>query len=177
MKKISFSILFLLVFVSAKCFSQCEVRNRVQADGTMIYYFDPTVFYYTQSKSLKINIVTDKEHYFVALQPSPFPAKKEGRKIKDDLVIQLANKESYKLSHYDTQYQNNDSIMQVLYLMDDKDIEVFSKFEAISATINMKGTEFMRTYTFKLHKNAIIQQLECFLKNEEVLKTEDEKKE
>lgn len=166
MKKISFLVVILLV-ISSKILAQCDVRNKLLADGTMVYYFDPAIFYTTKSKSLKINIVTDKEHYFIALQPTPFPSKKEGKKINDDLIVHLADQKSYKLSHYDTQYMRNDSIMQVLYLMDDKDIEAFSKFEAVVAEINMKGTEFVRDYKFKLHKDAIIEQLNCFLKKEE----------
>lgn len=162
-----FLVLFLCFFVHAKGNAQCEVKNRVQADGSMIYYFEPAVFYTTKSKSLKINIVTDKEHYFVALQPTPFPEKREGKKIKDDLIIHLADSKTYKLAHYDTQYRRNDSIMQVLYLIDDKDLEAFSNYEAVSAEINMQGTEFMRSYNFKLHKNAIVEQLKCFLKKEE----------
>ncbi|EJG01812.1 hypothetical protein FF52_07389 [Flavobacterium sp. F52] len=162
-----FLVLFLCFFVHAKGNAQCEVKNRVQADGSMIYYFEPAVFYTTKSKSLKINIVTDKEHYFVALQPMPFPEKKEGKKIKDDLIIHLADSKTYKLAHYDTQYRRNDSIMQVLYLIDDKDLDAFSNYEAVSAEINMQGTEFMRSYNFKLHKNAIVEQLKCFLKKEE----------
>lgn len=167
MKKIRFLIIFLCFILSSKSIAQCEVKNRVQADGSMEYYFDPAVFYTTKSKSLKINIVTDKEHYFVALQPTPFPDKKIGKKIKDDLVIHLADKKTYKLTHYDTQYRRNDSIMQVLYLIDEKDVDAFSNYEAVTAEINMKGTEFVRSYNFKLHKNAIMQQLNCFLKNEE----------
>lgn len=166
MKKVLFSVLVLL-FCSSSFYAQCDVKNRVLADGSMVYYFDPAVFYTTKSKSLKINIVTDKENYFVALQPTPFPQKKEGKKIKDDLVIQLADHKEYKLTHYDTQYLENDSIMQVLYLIDNKDLEAFSKFEAVVAAINMKGTEFVRDYNFKLHKDAIMKQLACFLKKEE----------
>ena len=166
MKKISFLVIILLV-ISSKILAQCDVKNKLLADGTMVYYFDPAVFYTTKLKSLKINIVTDKEHYFIALQPTPFPSKKEGKKINDDLIVHLADQKSYKLSHYDTQYMRNDSIMQVLYLMDDKDVEAFSKFEAVVAEINMKGTEFVRDYKFKLHKDAIIEQLNCFLKKEE----------
>ncbi|TPG40019.1 hypothetical protein [Flavobacterium pectinovorum] len=168
MKKISFAIVLLLVvLISSGAYAQCEIKNRVLADGTMMYYFEPAVFYTTKSKSLKINIVTDKEHYFIALQPTPFPPKKDGKKIKDDLIIHLANSNTYKLSHYDTQYRHNDSIMQVLYLIDDKDIEAFSKFEANVAEINMAGTDFIRDYQFKLHKDAIVKQLACFLKKEE----------
>jgi len=167
MKKINFAIIFLVVLFSIKAVGQCEVKNRVLADGTMLYYFEPAVFYFTKSKSLKINIVTDKEHYFIALQPTPFPPKKEGKKIKDDLIIHLADKKQYKVTHYDTQYRQNDSVMQVLYLIDDKDIEAFSKLEAIIAEINMEGTEFVRSYNFKLHKDAIIEQLNCFLKKED----------
>lgn len=167
MRKINLLIVVLSFAFISKIEAQCAVKNRVQADGTMMYYFEPADFYITKSKSLKINIVTDKEHYFVALQPSPFPSKKEGEKINDDLIIHLSNKQEYKLTHYDTQYRNNDSIMQVLYLMDQKDINAFSKFEAVVAEINMKGTEFVRDYNFKLHKDAIMEQLKCFLKKDE----------
>ncbi|MBW1657629.1 hypothetical protein GSY47_19795 [Flavobacterium quisquiliarum] len=160
-------VLFLIFIFNYNAVAQCEIKNRVQADGSMLYYFEPEVFYSTKSKSLKINIVTDKEHYFVALQPTPFPDKKTGKKIKDDLIIQLADNNTYKLAHYDTQYRRNDSIMQVLYLIDDKDISAFSNYEAVTAEINMAGTEFVRKYNFKLHKNAIREQLICFLKEEE----------
>ena len=166
MKRVGFAIWFLMFLFVVESQAQCNIKNRILADGSMMYYFDSAVFYYTKSKSLKINIVTDKENYFIALKPSPFPDKKEGKKIKDDLFIQLSDNKVYKLSHYDTQYMSNDSVMQVLYLMDDKDIEAFSKHEAISAKINMKGTEFVRTYNFKLHKKAIMEQLECFLREE-----------
>jgi len=167
MKYLNLTIVFLLVLLASEVFAQCDVKNKVLADGTMLYYFEPSDFYVTKSKSLKINIVTDKEHYFVALQPLPFPPKNDGKKIKDDLIIHLANKKEYKLTHYDTQYRQNDSIMQVLYLIDDKDLDDFSKFEALVAKINMQGTEFVRDYTFKLHKDAIVKQLTCFLKKED----------
>lgn len=167
MRKISAIIVFLLLSISSKMQAQCDIKNRVLADGTMTYYFDPADFYVTKSKSLKINIVTDKEHFFIALQPSPFPAKKDGIKINEDLVIHLADKKVYKLTHYDTQYRHNDSVMQVLYLIDQKDIKAFSKFEAVVAEINMAGTEFVRNYDFKLHKDAIVKQLACFLKKED----------
>jgi hypothetical protein len=57
--------------------------------------------------------------------------------------------------------------MQVLYLIDQKDIETFSKFEAVVAEINMEGTEFVRNYDFKLHKGATVKQLACFLKKDD----------
>ena len=167
MKYLNLTIVFLLFLLASEVFAQCDVKNKVLADGTMVYYFEPSDFYVTKSKSLKINILTDKEHYFVALQPLPFPPKNDGKKIKDDLIIHLANKKEYKLTHYDTQYRQNDSIMQVLYLIDDKDLDDFSKFEALVAKINMQGTEFVRDYTFKLHKDAILKQLTCFLKKED----------
>ncbi|WP_291150380.1 hypothetical protein [Flavobacterium sp. UBA7680] len=167
MKNTFFLVLILLIFGSTESFAQCDVKNRVLADGSMVYYFDPAVFYTTKSKSLKINIVTDKENYFVALQPIPFPEKKVGKEIKDDLIIHLADNNAYKLTHYDTQYIKNDSVMQVLYLMDKKDLKAFSEFEAVVASINMKGTEFIRDYNFKLHKDEIVKQLACFLKEEE----------
>ncbi|KAF2513473.1 hypothetical protein [Flavobacterium foetidum] len=167
MKKIIFFVLFAFSGFTFSVSAQCEIKNRVLADGTMVYFFDPAVFYTTKSKSLKINIVTDKEQYFIALRPMPFPDKKEGKKINDDLVISLSNHKNYKLTHYDTQYRNGDSTMQVLYLIDDQDITDFAAYEAVSAKINMEGTEFVRTYTFKLQKAAIMKQLQCFFKREE----------
>ena len=164
---ISYTVLIFFVLISFKTTAQCDVKNKVLADGTMMYYFEPAVFYTTNSKSLKINIVTDKEHYFIALQPTPFPSKKEGKKIKDDLIMHLADNKIYKLAHYDTQYIHNDSIMQVLYLIDKNDVNSFSQFDAVTAEINMQGTEFIRSYNFKLHKDAIREQLECFLKKED----------
>lgn len=167
MNRVTILILFLCFFLKYNASAQCEIKNRILADGSMMCFFEPAVFYSTKSKSLKINIVTDKEHYFVALQPMPFPDKKVGKKIKEDLIIHLADNNTYKLAHYDTQYRRNDSIMQVLYLIDDKDLNAFSNYEALTAEINMEGTEFVRSYNFKLHKNAIKEQLICFLKEEE----------
>ncbi|MCV9927358.1 hypothetical protein OIU83_06830 [Flavobacterium sp. LS1R49] len=156
--------LMLLFFSGPLLLAQCEIHNKIQPDGSMFYYFKPATFYTTKSKSLKINIVTDKENYFIALQPIPFPSKEEGKKIKDDLFLELADKNKYTLKHYDTRYLKQDSILQVLYLIDKKDLKAFSTFEAISADINMQGTEFIRNYVFKLHKNAILEQLNCFIK-------------
>jgi outer membrane protein assembly factor BamD (BamD/ComL family) len=163
----SIILIILSVLVSPILFAQCEIHNKVQADGSMLYFLEPATFYTTKSKSLKIGIITDKENYFIALQPSPFPSKEVGKKIKEDLVIELADANKYKLEHFDTRYIKHDSVMQVLYLIDKKDLKAFSSFEAVSADINMEGTEFIRNYAFKLHKKAIMQQLNCFLKDEE----------
>lgn len=162
------SLILILVFLLFSPFlsAQCEIQNRVEADGSMVYFIKATTFYTTKSKSLKIGTLTDKENYFIALQPSPFPAKGSGEKIKEDLILELADSNKYKLKHYDTRYTNHDSIMQVLYLVDKDDLKSLSKFEAVSADINMQGTEFVRNYAFKLHKDAIVKQLNCFLKEE-----------
>lgn len=164
MKKINFTIVLILVFgfLLTPLYSQCKVENKVLADGTMMYYFEPSIFYKTKTKSLKMNIMTDDEHFFIALQPNPFPEKGTGKKIKEDLSIELANKKWYTLKHYDTQYLKDNSILQVLYLIDKKDLEDFRSNEAIMATINMEGTEFIRNYDFKLHKKMIMEQLECY---------------
>jgi hypothetical protein len=159
-------VCFLILFTS-QSFAQCEIKSKVQPDDSMLYFMKPATFYSTKLKSLKIGIVTDKENYFIALQPSPFPLKKDNKTIKEDLVIQLSDANKYKLQHFDTRYIMHDSVMEVLYLIDKKDIKSFLSFEAINADINMPGTEFTKNYTFKLHKNAIMNQLNCFLKEEE----------
>jgi len=148
-------------------YSQCEIAHRLSPDKTMHYYIEPVVFYFTKAKELKGGIITDKENYFIALQPFPFPAKPAGRELKGDLALKLSNNKTYSLSHFDTQYIDHDSTMQLLYLIDMKDVEDLLNFEAIEVKIDMKGTEGIRTYVFKLHKKAIQEQLACFLKNEE----------
>jgi len=161
-------ILFLgFLSVSISVFPQCEIQNRIYPDGSMFYYIEPVNFYWTESKDLKGGVETDKENYFLALQPSPFPEKPAGNKLKDDLELKLSNDSVYKLEHFDTRYMQHDSVMQMLYLIDSKKLDDFLNFEALSVKINMEGTEGIRTYVFKLHKSAIREQLSCFLKEDE----------
>lgn len=168
---ISGFFLFTLVTIAFQAFSQCDIKNRIFPDGTMLYYMDPVNFYWTKAKSLQGNIVTDKENYFVELLPIPFPAKDDGIKFKDDLVMKLANNKEYNLSFYDARYMENDTALQLMYLIDKKEIEDFQNNEVIDVKIDMQGTEGVRTYVFKLHKAALKEQLDCFL-----LKNEDKEK-
>jgi hypothetical protein len=48
-------------------------------------------FYQTKAKSLKGGITTDKENYYLELQPVPFPEKPAGNKLKDNLEVTLAD--------------------------------------------------------------------------------------
>lgn len=146
--------------------SQCEILHRISPDGSMMYYIEPVNFYWTKSKSLKGGVETDKEHYYLELQPSPFPEKPLGNKLKDDAEIMLSNDSVYRLEHFDIRYLDNDSVMQLLYLIDKENLNVFLNFEAISVKINMKGAEGVRTYVFKLHKGALREQLNCFLQEQ-----------
>ena len=157
-------IAFLFVTVSA--FSQCEILNRVSPDGSMHYYMEPVNFYWTKSKSLSGCIVTDKENYFLELHPIPFPEKPAGNKLKDELELKLSNGVTYKLEHYDTRYIQKDTVMKLLFLIGKDDLDPLLNFEATEARINMMGDEGIRTYVFKLHKSALKEQLDCFLKEE-----------
>ena len=161
-----------ILAISGNVFSQCEIQNRNYPDGSMMYYIEPVNFYWTESKNLKGGVTTDKENYYLALQPSPFPEKPLGNKLKGDCEMKLANDSTYHLEHFDTRYMDHDSVMQVLYLIDKKQLEDFLNLEAISVKINMGETEGVRTYVFKLHKSAIQEQLACFLKDIEKNKKE-----
>jgi hypothetical protein len=152
---------------SFPAFSQCEILNRPYPDGTMLYYMEPVTFYWTAAKALKGCVVTDKENYFLELQPVPFPEKPAGNKLKKDLVVKLSNGKSYNLGHYDTRYVDNDTVMEILYLINPKELSDFQNFEITQASINMMGKEGVRTYVFKLHKAALKEQLECFLKEQD----------
>ena len=163
--------LMLLGFlaITTPLFSQCEILNRVYPDGTMLYFMEPVTFYQTSTKELKGSVVTDKENYFLGLRPRPFPEKPLGNKLKEDLELRLSNDISYKLSHYDTRYLENDTIMEILYLIGKEDLDDLLNNEATEVLIDMKGTEGIRNYVFKLHKRSLQEQLACFM-------TEDENK-
>jgi hypothetical protein len=166
--KINKSILALaFVSLSASSFSQCEILNRVSPDGSMQYYMEPVNFYWTSAKSLKGCIVTDKESYFLELLPIPFPEKPAGNKLKKDLNLKLSDGSSYELKHFDTRYVEKDTVMEMFFLIDEKDINKLMNFEVVQADIDMMGNEGIRSYEFKLHKSALMKQLACFLKEKE----------
>jgi hypothetical protein len=155
------------IFGSESLFAQCEILNRVAPDGSMQYYMEPVNFYWTNAKSLKGCIVTDKENYFLELHPIPFPDKQQGKKLKKDLSLKLADGIIYELKHYDTRYVQDDTVMEMLYLIEKDEIDSMLKYEVFEARIDMMGDEGVRTYVFKLHKSALKEQLECFLKEDE----------
>jgi len=156
-----------LLLLSATSFSQCEILHRMSPDGSMQYYMQPVNFYWTETKSLEGCIVTDRENYFLLLRPLPYPEKPAGNKLKEDLVLIMANDTAYILKHFDTRYIENDTVMAMLFLIDQKDMDIMTKFEVREAKIDMKGEEGVRSYQFKLHKMALKDQLACFLKDEE----------
>jgi hypothetical protein len=157
----------VLIFISISAFPQCEILNRVAPDGSMQYYMDPVNFYWTNAKSLKGCIVTDKESFFLELHPIPFPEKPAGKKLKEDLQLKLENGDIYKLEHFDTRYVENDTVMEMLYLISKKDIDFLMTNEVATIMIDMMGTEGVRSYELKLHKSALKLQLDCFLNDEE----------
>jgi hypothetical protein len=153
---------------SAAVFSQCEIKYRVYPNGMMQYYMEPVNFYWTRQKSLRGCIVTDKENYFLALMPLPFPPKPDGKKLKNDLKMNLSDGNSYSLEYFDTDYIDKDTVMQMMFLIKKEDLDHLLTLQVVDVTLDMKGTEGMRTYTFKLHKSALKEQLECLFKKKDV---------
>jgi hypothetical protein len=160
-------LLTVLLTISMVSFSQCKILNRVSPDGSMVFYMEPVNFYWTKTKSLSGCIVTDKENYFLELHPVPFPEESVGKELKDDLELKLSDGRTCKLKHYDTQYIKKDTVMKMLYLIDTPDVDLLTNFEIAEAKINMTENEGIRTYVFKLHKSALKEQLDCFLKEKE----------
>jgi hypothetical protein len=169
MKNIFTKVLILigLLSVSSGLFSQCEIKNRLSSEGSMLYYIEPVNFYWTEAKSLKGGIVTDKENYFLELQPRPYPERSAGKKLKSDLTLTLSDGKEYQFTHYDTRYLEGDSLMEMMFLINEDEMELLRNFEVNQAKIDMKGEEGIRTYTFKLHKSALKEQLDCFLKEDD----------
>jgi hypothetical protein len=164
---IKFFLFLAIISLPSPAFPQCKILNRVSPDGSMQYYMEPVNFYWTNAKSLKGCIVTDKESYFLELLPIPFPEKAEGKKLKKDLILKLSDGSSYELKHYDTRYIEKDTVMEMLFLINKNDIDKLMSFEVVKAEIDMMGSEGIRTYEFKLHKSALMEQLSCFLKEKE----------
>jgi hypothetical protein len=169
MKTKIFLSLYLLagLAIHYQASGQCEIKNRIYPDGSMMFYMEPVNFYWTEAKSLKGGIVTDKESFYLALRPIPFPDKPEGKKLKSDLVLSLSDGKEYQLQHFDTRYLEGDSIMEILFLIGEDALDKVRMFEVINAKIDMKGEEGIRTYVFKLHKSALREELECFSKKAE----------
>jgi hypothetical protein len=167
MKTIIKKSLCALAFLTASfaAFPQCQILNRVSPDGSMQYYMEPVNFYWTSAKSLQGCIVTDRESYFLELSPVPFPRKPEGNKLRKELILKLSDNNTYALKHFDTRYVENDTVMEMLYLIGKEDIDHLLNFEVTEATIDMMGEEGIRTYVFKLHKEALMEQLACFQKD------------
>jgi hypothetical protein len=157
----------VLSCLSAEALPQCEIHHRVAPDGSMQYLMEPVNFYWTRAISLKGGIVTDKESYFLELLPVPFPEKPAGNKLKRDLLMKLSDGSTSNLRHFDTHYVEDDTVMQMLFLIDEKDIDKMLNFEVEEVSIDMMDEEGVRTYEFKLHKSALKEQLTCFLKDDE----------
>jgi hypothetical protein len=164
---ISISVLALgFLSLPVSVFPQCEILHRVSPDGSMQYYMEPVNFYWTSSKSLKGCIVTDKENYFLELLPVPFPEKPEGRKLKKELTLKLSDGNTCELKHFDTRYIEDDTVMEMLYLIGEEDVDRILNSEVTQVDIDMMGEEGVRIYEFKLHKSALKEQLACFLKDD-----------
>lgn len=159
------AIIFLLFFLThiTPIVAQCDVKSKLGMDGTLYSFFEPVRFYWTKSANLSGGIVTDKEYYFLSLYPKPFPAKASGKKSKENLEVKLSNNKSYTLEYYYSNYQN-DSIFEIMYLIDKKILNDFVEFEVQQVKMNMGGSEGIRTYNLKLHNGALKEQLNCFLK-------------
>jgi hypothetical protein len=114
--------------------------------------------------NLKGVAITDEQNYFLALKPRPFPEKPIGTRLKEDLKITLSNNEEYSLKHFDNRYLDYDTSLLFLYVIPEKLLPDFRKYEVENVKM-MMGDEGERVYTFKLHKTAIKDQLNCLIEN------------
>ncbi|WP_336516092.1 hypothetical protein [Pollutibacter soli] len=140
--------------------AQCNVVEKVLPDGTMYYHAETLLFYKTKDFQLSGNLVTDKEHYFLSLKPLPFPEKSKNIKIKSDLVITLTNNTAYTLKLFDTYYYDKDSSFAAVYMFDAKNLPDFRTHEVKEVKLDLG--EGFNNYIFRLHKEALREQLDCF---------------
>jgi hypothetical protein len=151
----------LSMSISINGLGQCEIKNLVGVDGSMYYYVNPLIFYQTSTRELKGGVITDKENYFISLQPRPFPPKPAGMKLKGDLQVHLSNQKTYSLKNYDSRYTQADSVFELVYLIDKKMNDDLLQNEVESVTLQLAKNEAAQVYTFKRFKKAISEQLKC----------------
>lgn len=157
---------FVISFISCLFHgkSQCEVKNKLWPDQTMYYYMEPSLFYYTHQKSLKGNITTDKNNYFLRLFPKPFPAESDKKKLDGDLAVKLDYDTTVIFKYFDYQYREKDTSLAMMYLIPDDVITILAEHEIKSILIELGDEQGSRSYDFVLHKAALKEQLNC-LKN------------
>jgi len=154
--------LLICVVTSVPAQTGCEIKTRIGTDGSLYYYIKPVRFYFTNSKKLDGGIITDKENYFLALQPFPFVAERSSEKLTDSLEITLSNKVHYRLENYYVHLHKEDTLLRMVYLVPKKMLDDLRNFDVLSVRINMNDKEGIREYDFKLHKSALREHLECF---------------
>lgn len=166
MKKIKLTLFFAVFFFSylVPSYSQCKIEHKILADETMMHYLEPKIFYKAEEKYVKISLMTDDEYFFIAVETISFSESKV--KIKQDLTLNLANKKQYKLKHYDTQYLDENTVLNVLYMIDKNDLEDFRSDDGLITSINIEGNEFVANDD--LNKKIILEQLQCYFNSKNV---------
>lgn len=156
-----FFLITLGVFTLFRFNAQCEVKNRIGADQTMYYYIKSELFYYTEVKSLKGNMTTDKQNYFLRLSPKPFPEKEEKKELDHSIKIVLTNDSTIVLENFDVEYRSRDTSLSLMYLIPDKLLSLFMEHDVKSLTIDLGDQNGERHYVFVLHKATLREQLNC----------------
>ena len=157
-------MIILLAVAATPVFAQCEVMSRIGADEVLYYHLGYVPFYWSSTKQLKGGAITDEQNYFLALKPRPFPEKPIGTRLKEHLKITLSNNEEYSLKHFDNRYLDYDTSLLFLYVIPEKLLPDFRKYDVENVKM-MMGDEGERVYTFKLHKTAIKDHLNCLIEN------------
>ena len=161
MQKKFFLLAVSFLFLSAQGVAQdtgCDIKSIVQADETMYYYVAMDTFYFNQTKQLMGGMITDKENYFLTLEPKPSPVKVKKLKDYKPLLVRLANDSTYQLEFFDARFVQ-DSVYVVMYMFNPKKDKAFLHYGVESVT--MKTPFQTETYNFKFHKDAIIHHLKC----------------
>ena len=149
-----------LVAGLSRTYAQCDIQNKIYADGTMYHFVTPVTFYFDSNKKLEAGIITDNENYFIALAPRPFPPRSESKKLKKDILLTLSNRKEYTLRFYDIEYAPGDTSMKLTYRFDNKDIPDMMKLDAVKIVIDLgKGGD--KTYMIRHRKALLREQLTC----------------
>ena len=161
MRLVKFLSLVYLLFLCLESTGQdCNVKNKIRPDGSIYFFIDPVLFFNTPENKIYGGVVTDKEDYFLALSPFPFPQKSKGNKLNQDLLITLSNQKEYNLEHFDSQYID-DTALHIFYLIGKPVLSEFKEHDIESVKLNMGPEKGTQTFQFRLHKSALREQLIC----------------
>lgn len=144
---------------------QCEIQNRINPDGTMFFFAEPTLIWGRQPASLRTSVVTDKEHYFIAFEPDSFPPDPKGFQLKYHALVELSNHKEHELEFFFSLYRKfkEDTVSRfvVIFTIPKELMGEFIDHDLQVVKIKPEEEEKFREFRITHNKGVIRKQIQC----------------